>query len=260
MFDSRWRCAVVAVVMCACSSSSDGNDADDAGDATVDSPIAIDTGTDAPVDAASDVVVDVVADAASDAAFEGGDASGDAGPVCGDGIVTTPEVCDDYNASACGTCSSNCLTSQPLVAASGTITAVSGSNLADGETFTLSDGTQTATVFEFDSNNSVTSGHVAVAFFLNGTASVVATAMRTAINGVGGTLLITASGTGSTVSLTNDQQGSFGNVAITETVSNAGFTVAGMSAGVGADCTSGTGCGGTMDCQLGLTCNNHHCQ
>jgi cysteine-rich repeat protein len=249
----------VAITLCvACSN---GSDVVDAGDATAESAADAPIDSPKPIDAGVDVVADVAVDveAGSSDASDASDAS-DGAPACGDGVVTSPEVCDDYNSSACGACSADCKTSQPPVAATGSIIAISGTNLVDGETFTLNDGTQTATVFEFDSNSSVASGHVAVPIFLNSTATIVANAMRTAINGVAGTLLVTASGTGSTVSITNDQQGSFGNVAITETVANVGFVVSGMTGGVGADCPNGTGCGSTTDCQPGLTCTSHTCQ
>jgi len=241
----------VAIALCA--ACSNGSDVVDAGDATAESAADAPIDSPKPIDAGFDVVAPEAG--SSDAS----DAS-DGAPACGDGIITSPEVCDDYNSSACGSCSADCMTSQLSSTAIGSITAISGTNLVDGETFTLNDGTQTATVFEFDTNNSVASGHVAVQIVLNSTATIVANTMRTAINGVAGTLLVTASGTGTTVSLTNDQQGSFGNVAITETVSNVGFVVSGMAGGVGADCTNGTGCGSTTDCQPGLTCTSHTCQ
>lgn len=124
--------------------------------------------------------------------------------------------------------------------ASGSITAVAGASLVDGEIFTLNDGTNTPTIFEFDSGGGVTGGHVAVAFTGGDSAATVAAAIRSAINGVGGTLLITAGTvTGSTVPLTNDVVGAQGNQTITETVVNSGFVVTGMSGG-SADATQWT--------------------
>jgi hypothetical protein len=124
--------------------------------------------------------------------------------------------------------------------ASGSITAVAGASLVDGETFTLNDGTNTPTIFEFDSNASVVGGHVAVTFTGGDSAATVAAAIRAAINGVVGTLLITAAApVSATVALTNDVVGAQGNQAITETVANAGFIVTGMSGG-SADTTQWT--------------------
>ena len=120
------------------------------------------------------------------------------------------------------------------VAATGTITTVAGSLLVDGETFTLNDGTNTATVFEFDSGGGVGGGNIAVPFTGGDSAATVAAAIQTAINGVGATLFITASsGGGAVTNLVNDVMGTVGNVTITDTVADGGFTVTGMSGGAG---------------------------
>lgn len=81
------------------------------------------------------------------------------------------------------------------------------------------------------------------------------TAIVSAINGVAGTLLITAAGDGGAtqVNLTHDSAGSAGNVTITEAVADGGFTVAGMSGGLAGDCPSTTGCGSNDDCTLNCT-------
>lgn len=120
------------------------------------------------------------------------------------------------------------------VAATGTITTVSGANLVDGETFTLNDGINTPTIFEFDSGGGVTGGHTAVTFTGGDSDATVAAAIQSAINGVGSTLLITASsGGGAVTNLTHDQGGTAGNQAITDTVADVGFTETGMSGGAG---------------------------
>jgi hypothetical protein len=120
------------------------------------------------------------------------------------------------------------------VSATGTITAVAGSLLVDGETFTLNDGINAAKVFEFDSGGGVTGGNVAVPFTGGDSAATVASAIQTAINGVGSTLLITASsGGGALTNLTHDRAGTVGNVAISETVADVGFLFSGMSGGTG---------------------------
>jgi cysteine-rich repeat protein len=155
-------------------------------------------------------------------------------PFCGDGFVTTPqEVCDDGNTHPCGTCSSDCQSAQPATAATGSITALPSGNIADGVTLTLKDGAN-STVFEFDKNNAITAGRVRIALASSQTAGTVATQIRSAVNGVGSTLKITASGSGSTVSLLNDQAGSFGNQAITHT--HPAMTVSGMYGGKARDC------------------------
>jgi hypothetical protein len=119
------------------------------------------------------------------------------------------------------------------VKATGSITAVAGSLLVDGQTFTLNDGVNAATIFEFDSNSSVTGGHIAVPFTNGDSAATVAASIRTAINNVTSALQITASApVGSVVGLTNDNYGTQGNQTITETVVDSGFIVTGMSGGL----------------------------
>jgi hypothetical protein len=119
--------------------------------------------------------------------------------------------------------------------ATGTITVVAGSALVDTETFTLNDGVNPATIFEFDSGGGVTPGHVAVAYTALDTIATVRTSVISAINGVLGTLLITAapSATPGVINLINDGVGAAGNQAITETVADVGFIVTGMAGGVG---------------------------
>jgi len=124
------------------------------------------------------------------------------------------------------------ITVPAAVAATGSFTSVTGANLNDGETFTISDGIHTPVVFEFDSNSTVTPGYVAVVFTGGDSANAVAITMRTAINGAAN-LDVTAGGSGTTVSLTNDVKGSQGNVGLAETVANAGFVFTGMSGGAG---------------------------
>jgi hypothetical protein len=121
------------------------------------------------------------------------------------------------------------------IAATGTITVVAGSLLVDTETFTLDDGINTATVFEFDSGGGVTPGNVAVAYTALDTAATVRASVIAAINGVVGTLLITASPavTPGVINLLNDSLGAAGNQAITDTVADLGFVHTGMSGGLG---------------------------
>lgn len=122
--------------------------------------------------------------------------------------------------------------SDAAAAATGSITFIAGSLLVDGETFTVPDGTNPATVFEFDSGGGVTSPNVAVAFTALETAATIATTARAAINGVGAGLAVTAAApVGAVLGLTNDATGAAGNVAITDTVANVTFTHTGMSGG-----------------------------
>lgn len=116
-------------------------------------------------------------------------------------------------------------------AATGSITAIAGSLLVDGETFTISDGTNTPTIFEFDSGGGVGGGNIAVTFTGGDSDTTVASAIASAINGVGGTLNVTAAPSGASVTLTNDNTGASGNVAISETVLDGGFITSGMSGG-----------------------------
>jgi hypothetical protein len=131
----------------------------------------------------------------------------------------------------------------------GTLQAIAGASLVDTETFTINDGTNPATVFEFDSGGGVTSGNVAVPFTAGDTAATVAAAMVTAINGVGGTLLVTASlsvtGTSTLITLKRDTPGT---ITLSDTVANAGFTTAVPTATIvsgGSDAV--TACGGGTD-------------
>jgi hypothetical protein len=118
------------------------------------------------------------------------------------------------------------ITVPAAVAATGALIGVAGTNINDGETFTLSDGINTPVVFEFDDDATVTPGNVAVTFTSGDSANTVATSMRSAING--NAILISASGTNQNVVLTQDRKGTQGNNLITTTVADAGF-IAGMS-------------------------------
>src|SRR5690606_25921870 len=79
------------------------------------------------------------------------------------------------------------------VQATGTLTAIAaaiGVGIEDGDTFTLDDGINPATVFEFDTDGNVTPGNVAVPIGASDSATLVKAAMIAAINGVGAALLI----------------------------------------------------------------------
>jgi hypothetical protein len=122
------------------------------------------------------------------------------------------------------------------IPAKGRISTIPKASLVDGQTFTLNDGTNPAKVFEFDTNSTVTLGNVAVNISVAVTADDVRDAIILAVNSVTVTLSITASSGGpARVDLINDESGVQGNVVITETVTNAGFTVDGMSGGIGGE-------------------------
>lgn len=121
----------------------------------------------------------------------------------------------------------------PDTKATGRITAIGGALIVDGEQFVLDDGVNPAVTFEFDSNVSVAETPTLRAITFAGTET--ATAMRAliyaAVNAAPA-LNITASVSGTTyVDLVNSVGGAEGNVAITETVTNVGFVVTGMTGG-----------------------------
>ena len=118
----------------------------------------------------------------------------------------------------------------PAIAATGQITAVSGAALVNGTTFTLDDGDSAPTVFEFNSGGGVGAGHVPVAFTALDTVATVALAIQAAINGVGGSLSITAATpVGAVIALTNDVAGAAGN---TSSANTSACTVSDMAGGV----------------------------
>jgi len=102
--------------------------------------------------------------------------------------------------------------------------------ILDGETVTISDGT-TSKTFEFDTFGGVTAGNVQVDLSTVSTADEVRDALIAAINGVGSYTVESVADGSAKVHLWNETKGTAGNQAITETVANAGFTVAGMSGG-----------------------------
>lgn len=111
------------------------------------------------------------------------------------------------------------------VAATGSIEIES--DIADGDTVTIQDGEGTTVVFEADSNSSVTPGNVA---FLIGV-SEIATANNLRLAIIASALEITPDAAGAAeINLTNDNTGTAGNIAITQT--GDGMAVTGMSGGL----------------------------
>jgi len=120
------------------------------------------------------------------------------------------------------------------VAATGTMSVVTGAELLDTDYFTLNDGVNTPTVFEFDSDSTVTPGRVGVTYTAGDTSAQVQASVISAINGVGTTLLITASaGTDPVVNLANDTAGAQGNATQSENVADTDFTLSNMTGGAG---------------------------
>jgi cysteine-rich repeat protein len=109
--------------------------------------------------------------AGSDVAGAGGESGAPA--QCGNGTVESGEVCDDGNVLPCGTCSADCSAARVIPAgADASLTIGAGTNIADGDTITISDGVNTA-VFEFEcdplsdcpgATDGVASGHIPVIF------------------------------------------------------------------------------------------------
>lgn len=119
--------------------------------------------------------------------------------------------------------------------ATGTITAVAGSALVDGETVTIDDGLHAPRVFELDSDASVTAPNIAVTFTAGDAADVVAASLATAISGAG--MYLTVSSTGAQIDLTTTVEiaGGLQSRAISETVADSGFVVAGLAGGENAE-------------------------
>ena len=120
------------------------------------------------------------------------------------------------------------------VKAAGYITALHPDLLVDGDSFTLNDGVNAVTIFEYDKlGNGVGAGRVPINISASTTMQAVRAATVAAINGVGGTLAITASttGYGPTITLVNDTAGATGNQAVVSTVQSTQFLSAGMTGG-----------------------------
>lgn len=121
-------------------------------------------------------------------------------------------------------------TVSPILAGVGVITVVAKASLADGDYFTLKDGTNTV-LFEYDvTGDGVTGGRTAIDVSAGGITSAthVRDATISAINGVTTGLLITASiKDADEINLTMDTSGP--GDTNTENVTDAGFTITGMA-------------------------------
>ena len=128
------------------------------------------------------------------------------------------------------------LSTRNQVAATGTITSVARSLHVDGNTITISDGSQSITLEVDTVPDGVAPGNVAMDVSLFLPASLLGDIIRDTINAqnVLGNINITASGGGALVNLVNDNTGEGGNVSI---VFGGGMpgSFTGMSGGVGGD-------------------------
>ncbi len=120
-----------------------------------------------------------------------------------------------------------------VLATGGGITCVAESLLVDGETVgPIPDGHGNVQTYEFNKSlTDVAAGNVAVRISAGDTAIQVADALRDAINNTP-KLLVTASGTTATTSLTQQKTGAAPNGAIADTVDNGGFTTTAFTGGV----------------------------
>lgn len=129
-------------------------------------------------------------------------------------------------------------------AATGSITVVAQANLVDGETFTIDDGVNPALTFEYDvAGNGVGGGNRTVDVSGDTTVGQVQVttiaAIQSAIDADLLDLTVEEGEDPGVILLTNTAIGAAGNVDITETVTDGGFVVDGMSGGVDAGALTG---------------------
>ena len=116
-------------------------------------------------------------------------------------------------------------------AATGTITCATVANLADSDYMTIGDGINPPVLYEFDvAGDGVTAGRVQVNVSADTTAAQVAARLRTAILANQPALSVTDNADG-TLTVTSDIAGAHANITITENVTHASFTVAGLTGG-----------------------------
>ena len=175
-------------------------------------------------------------------------------PACGDGIINGPELCDDHNTDACGSCSAGCsqVTSRRAI---GFVIPVGGNALSTGDSFTLDDGVHQLT-FTFVQVvvlhvNPPTVGVIE----LTGSEDLatMSAAIADAITLAHGPGLNIAVDVVDPVSirLIHDRPTALGNRPATEHVAAPTFFVVGMVAGAGGDCDGGVGCRTGDDCASG---------
>lgn len=124
-------------------------------------------------------------------------------------------------------------------AASGVIAFLNAAQPADGDQVIINDGVNAAVTFEFDSNSSVTQTGTLRQVVIGANIAATIANLVSAINNPTPTLAVTAiSGANSTVTLTNDAAGSSGNQALTKTA-GANIALTGMTGGGVAGVTGG---------------------
>ena len=157
-------------------------------------------------------------------------ASSVAATTSGATITGAWSVNDDYNdAVVGGAFSFEVIAKAAAAKATGTVTFSTG--VVDGDTVTIG-----SEVYEFDSNSSVTSGHIAVTIAVGVSAANAAIALATALNADGNAVVGGLAGSG-VVTLTADTAGAAGNaIALAKVSSSAGaITVSGAHLTLGAD-------------------------
>jgi hypothetical protein len=114
------------------------------------------------------------------------------------------------------------------VKATGSVTAIAGASISDGQLLVISDGVNPATTFEFNTG-AAAAGNVLISYTGGDADTVVAAAIQAAINGVGSGLLVTAAApVGALVNLEADNFGTAANQTITTTTTMA---VTGLASG-----------------------------
>lgn len=170
-----------------------------------------------------------------------------AGPFCGDGIVSGPEACDARSGGLCGACSADC-EELLLSRARGSIAAVGGAEIDDGDTITIDDGARSVTL-EFDTDGVVAPGNVRIPFTSSSSPATIARQIGNAIDAA--SVGVVANVAGSVVLLEQTQPGRPGNRPITV---DGPFVVTGFTGGLGYDCPAGSACTQDADCESRLIC------
>ncbi len=167
---------------------------------------------------------------------------------CGDGKKDPGEACDDGNKNACGTCSADCSRVQ-LNKGFGRITIHDVSDIADGDTFSLSDGLVPRVTFEFDRSGGVAQGHVRVSLSSNPTERQLANLIEDAIDDAS-SMSLNADKIGTEVFIMHELDGARGNQGIVlELEDPTSISAVGMAGGEGYNCPSGTRCTQDADCR-----------
>ncbi|NVJ28097.1 MULTISPECIES: DUF4215 domain-containing cysteine-rich repeat protein [Myxococcus] len=192
---------------------------------------------------------------------------------CGDGHTNDNEgarheTCDDGNSDSCGTCSADCTVVQQAGRATGTIHISADGGVLDKEIVSIGDS-HSRLVFEFDTTGTVPDAHIGVNVDAGAGPKEVITALAAAIDstcaspdagadaGSGSAhplLRLTVTTDGGTIHLTHQEQGSFGNQLIIESVADSEFVVKSLSGGQGFDCPVDMGCEAHHDCGPGSLC------